>query len=367
MKILLLTTHLNKGGIGVYTVNLARHLKSRGIGVTVASGGGNLESVLASSGIRHVNVNIKTKSEFGPKVWAALPRLVRLAGREHFDLVHAQTRVAQVLAHFTQKFTNVPYVSTCHGFFKHKRLARKILPAWGEKVIAISKSVRQHLIEDFSLPPGKVTLIYNGIDLERYLSTGKDESLMERIGLSRGDIVLGNIGRISPVKGLKYLISAFKEIASKNDKVKLLIVGEGPEEELLKKQVEKSGISDKVLMTSREEPVEKYFAVLDIFCLPSLSEGLGFSLMEAMASGKACVASDVGGISELIAQNEDGILVPAASSEALTKAFQALMLDEPLRKRLGEKAREKAKKNFSIEEAIDRTIQAYQEVIYGGK
>ncbi len=365
MKILLLTTHLNIGGVGVYTVNLARHLKKEGLDVTVASGGGELERVLSEDGVPHVALDIRTKVEFGVKVWKAVPALVKLIASGPFQLLHAQTRVAQVLGCLAGKITGVPLVSTCHGFFKHRRLSRRIFPCWGERVIAISKSVRGHLLEDFSVPPGRVTMIYNGIELERYvfLGPGKDHGLMREIGLSTGATVAGAVGRLSSVKGFKYLISAFKDVVSRRPGIQLLLVGEGPEEDALHRQVRELGLENKVFFTPGGGGMEKYLSLLDIFCLPSLHEGLGLSLMEAMAAARACIASNVGGLSELITSGVDGILVPPKDAEALSAAISRLAEDTRLRQELAKNARKKAAMSFSIEESVARTIEVYEQVL----
>ncbi|MEA3490105.1 MAG: glycosyltransferase family 4 protein [Candidatus Omnitrophota bacterium] len=367
MKILLLTTHLNTGGIGVYTANLARYLKKDGLDVSVASSGGDLENVLREDGIPHYWMDIKTKAEFGIKVWKALPAFVTLVREGAFQLVHAQTRVAQVLAFFSGKFTAVPFVSTCHGFFKHRRLSRVFLPCWGEKIIAISDSVQRHLLEEFDVRTERVVRIYNGIELERYLSAGdfRDHGLKADIGLDGGTTVVGAIGRLSPVKGFKYLIGAFGNIAGKRPDMRLLIVGKGPEKDALERQIRELGIAGKVLLISGDRPLEKYLSILDIFCLPSVHEGLGLSLMEAMAAGRACIASDVGGLPELIKHEENGLLVPSGDPGALSSAILRLAEDSPFRRKLAEKAREKAAVNFSIVDSAAGTAEVYKAVIGG--
>ncbi len=366
MKILLLTTHLGTGGIGIYTVNLARYLKREGVDVTVVSSGGDLEGALAADKVPHVAMDIKTKFEFGAKVWKALPRLTDLI-RGGYQLVHAQTRVAQVLAQVSGKVTGIPFVSTCHGFFKHRRLSRRLFPCWGEKTIAISKSVRRHLLEDFRLRPDRVVLVYNGIELERYFPgpSDKDRALMRSIGVREGATIVGTVGRLSPVKGFKYLVDAFKDVVSRDPRVQLVIVGEGPEKNALEAQVRRLGITDRVLFASHYAPLERYLSIFDVFCLPSISEGLGFSLMEAMAAGRACIASDVGGISELISNGENGVLVPPGDPRALSAAISDLVANTGLRRRLAENAGEKAANNFSIRDCAVKTIEVYREVIGG--
>jgi glycosyltransferase involved in cell wall biosynthesis len=367
MKVLLLTTHLNMGGVSVYTVNLARYLKERGIDVAIASGGGSLESILKKNGIVHITFDVKTKFEFGIKIWKALPSLERIIKDKGFDLIHAQTRVAQVLGCLVGLKMGIPLVTTCHGFFKYRRLGRRLFPCWGQKVIAISDSVRRHLLEDFHLAEDRVSLIYNGIETDRYSSEDirvKDTGIMDPIGLAKDALLVGTMGRLSSVKGQKYLISAFKEALSQYPHLELLLVGEGAEKDSLEKQVQELGISDKVFFTSGEDaPIEKYLFLMDIFCLSSVSEGLGLALMEAMTAGRACIASDIEGPAELIVQEESGILVPPKDTAALSSAILRLAKNSELRGRLGKKAREKAVNNFSIEKSTAKTIEVYKEVM----
>ncbi|MGB2601062.1 MAG: glycosyltransferase family 4 protein [Candidatus Omnitrophota bacterium] len=367
MKILLLTTHLNTGGISTYTVNLARYLKGAGIEVTVASSGGNLTANLEKEDIPHVVLDIRTKSEFGIKVWKALPKLKRLVGDGNYDIIHAQTRVAQVLASLVKRSMGVPFISTCHGFFKSQRISRRLFPCWGDKVIAISKSVSAHLIEDLHVPKERVKMIYNGIELDRYQVPGasmEKNVLKENIGLGEDAFTVGTVGRLSPVKGHAYLIDAFKEAIRKQPGMQLLIVGEGPDEEMLKEKVRKAEITDKVFFApGNDVPLEEYFSIMDIFCLASTSEGLGFSLMEAMAAGRPCIASNVGGLAELIIHTEDGLLVPSRDVSALGDAIHKLFSDGSLRQQLSDKARKKALSSFSIKDSVKKTVEVYKEIV----
>ncbi len=367
MKILLLTTHLNMGGIGIYTVNLARYLAKAGASVTVASSGGDLEGRLREEGVEHFHLDIKTKTELGPAVWKALPRLNRLVRDGGYDILHAQTRVAQVLACVSGKITGRPYISTCHGFFRYKRLGRKLFPCWGDRVIAISESVRRHLVDDFGFPAERVKLVFNGIELENYPSGGpeKDTDLLDSIGLARDATVIGSVGRLSSVKGYKYLVAAFGDLTSGPGRLQLLIVGDGPEKDILREQVSRLGLDENVFMVPGGASLGKYLGLMDVFCLPSVHEGLGLALMEAMASGRACVASDVGGLSELITHEKDGLLVPPEDPRALSESIARLTNDVSLRESFGKKAREKAARNFSIEESVTKTMEVYREVIAG--
>lgn len=366
MKILLLTSHIELGGIGFYTVNLAKYLKKNGVDVVVASSGGALLYLLDVEGIRHVRMNIRAKFEFGPKVWAALPSLIRMIKREGFDVVHAQTRTTQVLACLAKSFTGVPIVTTCHGAFNHKRLGRILFPCWGDRAIAISRDVKDHLVNDLKVAKEKVRQVYTGIELERFkrYNDAGDPALKDRLGFGEKDVVVGSIGRYSPVKGFKVLIRAFSKVLERDPCVKLLLVGDGPEKNSLIELVSELGIRRSVVLDDGSKaPREDYFKVINIFCVPSLAEGLGLSAMEAMASGRACVASAVGGLPEVIESGKDGLLVEPGDEEGLAQAVIRLLDDTGLRSKLAGEAEKKAFRDFSAEDWAEKIIRVYEEVI----
>jgi len=273
--------------------------------------------------------------------------------------------VAQVLASIVKKFSKIQYISTCHGFYKHNNFGRKIYPAWGDRIIAISESVKKHLIKDFGADPEKVVKVFNGIELGKYegFSKEKDELFLSEIGLNKKDIIVGSIGRLSSVKGYGYLIEAFRDIVRETDNVYLLLVGDGPEKERLKQQIKKSELEDKVIINPGGQNLLKFFSVIDIFCLPSISEGFGLALVEAMASGRACIASNVGGLSELIINEEDGLLFDVKSPESIKKAVMVLIKNPDKRKLFAQKGQMKVYNEFSIEKCVYETIKVYKSVM----
>ncbi|MCX5687232.1 MAG: glycosyltransferase, partial [Candidatus Omnitrophica bacterium] len=200
MRILLLTTHLNIGGIGTYTVSLAKALKLKGHEVFVASSGGMLVPELAPSGISHINVSVLTKSELSPKVFKAIFEISKIVKRLGIDIVHSQTRITQVIGFFVSKLCGIPLVTTCHGFF-HKNIGRLILPSWGEKVIAISDAVNENLMNYFGVDKNRISLIYNGIDVNKFLKDISEEEknrLKDKFGIKRDYGVIGIIARFTP-------------------------------------------------------------------------------------------------------------------------------------------------------------------------
>jgi len=363
MKILLLTTHINIGGVGFYTVNLAKYLRKMGHEPVVASSGGDLEELLQKAGVKHIKMDLKTKAEFGFKVAKAIHPLTRLVKKEGFCVIHAQTRVAQVAGGIVSRITRVPIISTGHGFFKHERLFRKLFPFWGDKIIAISESVREHLINDFHIDKERVTVVYNGIELDRFLKkSGEiDQNMRKKMSLNQNMMIVGAIGRLSSVKGYIYLVKAFKKFARENENARLLIIGEGGEKPKLEKEVKESGLTNKVIFESKKMATEDYLSVMDIFCQPSIKEGLGLALIEAMASGRACIASNVGGIPEIIDHEVDGILVPPENPPALAEAITRLATNTELRRSFSIRAPRKTADKFSIEDSVKKIAEVYEE------
>ncbi|MFH0840350.1 MAG: lipopolysaccharide heptosyltransferase II [Candidatus Omnitrophota bacterium] len=365
MKILQLTTHINIGGIGVYVANLAKAMRARNHVIFVASSGGDLEGELSKSGISHFCLDIKTKSELSPKIIKTFFAVKDIVKRENIELIHAHTRVTAVVAALVSRATGVPYITTCHGYFK-TRLGRILYGAWGAKVIAISEAVKQHLMDDFKLPEDRVELIYTGIDTEYFRKSiaGADKiKEKEKLGLRAEGPVIGTIGRLSPVKGQEVLLKAASRVSDSVPSLKVLMVGDGPDENRLRKIANTLGIGGNVIFSKSAKDTKKPLSVMDIFILPSVKEGLGLSLLEAMASAKPCIASRVGGIENVIEDKKNGILFNVGDAEDLARKIVDLLNDKKMMSALGEKAREEVLRDFTLDKMADKVENLYKKVI----
>ncbi len=362
MNILLITTRLNLGGIGIYASSLARGLKKKGHKVIVASSGGELENVLSNSGIEHIYLPIDTSSEVGPHIMMAVMKLLKVIRKENIQIVHGQTRVSQVISHYLEKFSKVVFVTTCHGFFK-RRLIRRLLPCWGTRVVAISDAVREHLVNTMKVPKNKIELIYNGIDAS-FLEKGYSEVDLNRVkkefNLS-SNLVIGITARISSVKGHVYLLRAIPKIREVFPGIQLLIVGSGKTryEKQLHNMCRKLNIERNVVFQPGIQNVYKALSVMNVFVLPSIQEGLGLSLLEALAAGLPVVASNVGGIYSVIRHEENGILVPPKDVKALADAIITVLKDKDYAKRLGQRGKQTVREKFTLDKMIDRVEGFY--------
>lgn len=361
MNILLLTNHLNVGGITSYCLTLATGLKKMGHSVFVASSGGELVDKFRQEGIIFVPIPIRTKSELSPKIIISLIKLVFFIRKEKISLIHANSRTTQVLSLYLSRLCRIPYVSTCHGFFR-KRASRLLFPSWGEMTIAISDSVKKHLIEDFRLDPKKVRVVYNGIDVGRFKKRDPvvSRKLKDELVLKEGPVV-GIIARLSDVKGHVYLLEAMKKVTESIPEAQLIIAGDGKMKRRLVTLCRELKIEGKVHFIPSARDTAGVLSLFDVFVMPSLKEGLGLALMEAMASGLAVVGSRVGGIENLISHGENGLLVPAAESGALAQAILELLLDKEKRLKFANAASLFISKNFSAEKMCLETERLYLE------
>jgi len=366
MKILLLATHLNFGGIGSYVLNLARGLEKKGNTVFVASSGGDLVSRLLSEGIEHIDLNIKTKSELSPKIIFSFLKLRRLIRQRDIGIIHSQTRVTQVLSWFLSRSLSVPFVTTCHGYFK-VRMGRRIFACWGERVIAISEAVKRHLLNDFGLRPDRVRLVYNGIEVGTASPAPEGpagypkEQIRKRLGLRDGPVI-GIIARLSGVKGHKYLVEAMKDVISSEPGAQLLIAGDGPFKDALTNLIDKTGIRNNTVLIPSAENTGELFSLMSVYVSPSLKEGLGLSILEAQANYVPVVAFRTGGICDVIENEVTGLLAEPFDTKMLASYILRLLRDKALSLRLKQAAYKLVKEKFSLEAMAENTLRVYEEV-----
>jgi L-malate glycosyltransferase len=359
MNILFITNHLNIGGITSYCLTLSSTLKISGHNVYIASSGGDLTQEFIDKGIIFIPLSIRTKQELSPKIFMSALKLCSVIDKYAINIVHTNSRTTQVLGCLLQRLKGVTHVSTCHGFFK-PRLFRKIFPCWGSRVIAISDQVKQHLIHDLKVKSDKIDVIHNGIDIEKFKtqSIKHKEELKVRLNLG-GALVIGIVARLSDVKGHIYLLEAMQNVLKVNPKAQLLIVGEGKMKQELINLANSLKIENNVKFISSVNNTKDVLDAMDIFVMPSLKEGLGLALIEAMASGLAVIGSDIGGIKTLIKNEYSGLLVAPKDTNGLSKAISDLLADSGKRKALGINAQAFISQNFSQEKMAKETLETY--------
>jgi glycosyltransferase involved in cell wall biosynthesis len=315
------------------------------------------------AGVRTVDLQARRRTD--PAAFARLARLIRRGG---FDLVHThsfRTELGAALA--TRAMTGRPrLVRTVHNtddFYtrpRYRGLARAASRSM-DRLIAISDAVGTFLRQDAGLSGERIERIYYGLDAAPYRP---DVPLPSLRG---GDMrpTLGVLARLAPQKGHRILFDAMPSIVAEVPRVQARIVGH---EELstvaeLRAYAAERGMEDHVSFEGFRADVPGLLAELDIFVLPSLWEGFGLVLLEAMAAGRPVVASAVGPIPEIVVEGETGLLVPPGDSDALARAVVRLLRDPRLAARLGRAGRARVEAKFGLDGMVARTDALYQELL----
>lgn len=235
------------------------------------------------------------------------------------------------------------------------------------KVAAVSAGNRDILVAKYGMPADKLTVIHNGVDCSvGDIAPETAARLKEELAVPEGSLVLATVGRLMPQKGHQYLISALQRLADEGYPLLLLLVGEGPLEESLKKQAEALGVGKLVRFTGFRTDVHDILSIADIFVLPSLNEGFPLILLEAMAAGKPIVATRVTGCTEAIVHRDTGLLCEPESSEELSREILSLLRDPAGRAAMGQRARQVSLERFDQRVMLDKTRRLYQEGAEGG-
>jgi glycosyltransferase involved in cell wall biosynthesis len=304
-----------------------------------------------------------------------LPALIKLSfflRREKVDLINAHGYPDHFLCAVARKIAGVKaLVRTKHNHvpLKSGALSRYLYGTLTSRIITISEHIREVMIQS-GLKPEQVTTIRTAINLSQFVPREKNQQLLRELNFPAECAIIGIVARLTERKGFKNLFEAVKLLIDEGRNLRCLVVGGGASTEkiaALNNYAASLGISPYILLTGRRSDIPDILSLLDVFILPSLAEGLGRSLLEAMAAGRPIVATKVGGIPEAIEHDKSGILVPPDDSRALAHAI-ALLLDNPLKaQELGRASRKRAELLFDQTKMIDRICSLYEELITNGQ
>jgi len=257
-----------------------------------------------------------------------------------------------------------PYlVSTVHSSrvrsHEDQALLRELTPHM-DRLIAVSRAIEHKLVDEerTSVP---VSLIHNGVDLERYDHQEPCCTLPEEYGMEPGSQIVGVVARLEPEKGHPTLLDAWPMVLRSVPDAYLLIVGEGSRRDALEAQARELRIAHRVVFTGRRDDVPAVTAALDVAVLPSYREAQGLTVLEAMALSRPVVASNVGGIPEMIEDGVTGLLVPPHDAEALAAAITRLLLDHPYADILARAGHDLVHERFCVERMVRAIETIYDE------
>jgi glycosyltransferase involved in cell wall biosynthesis len=266
-----------------------------------------------------------------------LGTLVNYIRREKIDIIHTHLLAADIMGRMAGFITRRPVVSTIHNGrvdldkepWHRQLMERWSARLWCRRLIVVSAILREEIAEWFGMPQKRVIAIPNGIDTARFApEPGLDRAELKR-ELTGGDFrMVANVARLVPQKGQQYLVEAAAQVAATRPDVRFVFVGDGPLREEIMGLAAEHGIADRVVITGIRADVPAVLATADLFVLSSLWEGMPLSLLEAMAAGCPAVATDVGGVGEVLKDGVTGLLVPPEDASGLAVSI-AECLDNP--------------------------------------
>lgn len=370
-KILFVITKSEIGGAQKYVLDLARGAKENGFDVAVASEhNGYFYETLTAAGIPFHEIKSVQRAINVLQDIRLFFELFSLIRKERPDVLHLNSSKIGGVGAIAGKIARVPkIIFTAHGwaFYEHRSPLQKQVIAlisrfaalFQDAIICVSEYDKKGALEHHVAPTKKLVAIHNGID-----STAATKKLLsrtearEKLGIAQDLFVVGTIANFYKNKALDML--PFAAISAAHSDVHFVIIGEGPEREKIERLIEKYQLKDRFTLTGALQSANAYLKAFDIFVLPSRKEGLPYALLEAMAAKLTCIASDVGGIPEIIENNVNGITIKHITPGKLWEAIAACRKDKKHCKELAVRGEETIREKFSLEAMIRDTLALYR-------
>ena len=287
--------------------------------------------------------------------------------KDQIDILHCHQYTPYVYGLFASLFTKTKIIFTEHGRFypdqrKLKRiLINPVLSLFTSAITAISKATKNALIKYENFPGKRIQVIYNGINGSRF-EFPTSGNLRKTLGIDEKTFVLGTVARLDPIKNHDMMIKAFKIVHDRFSQTVLIIVGDGSERPRLVSLIAQMGMNSSVIITGFREDTPQFYNMMDLFLLTSFSEGTAMTLLEAMASTKPCIATDVGGNPEIVLKNTTGFIIPSNDEHTLADVVIKLMQDNKLSTKMGIAGRKRFEQMFTAVKMTAEYQKLYDEL-----
>jgi sugar transferase (PEP-CTERM/EpsH1 system associated) len=292
-------------------------------------------------------------------------RLIRLLRRERPDVVHSHTWGTLCEGYVATRLAGVRHF--VHGEHGTLELRPRNLPiqrwVWSraDRVLSVSSKLADRMTREVGFPRNRVQVVRNGADLMKFGVIPRAEA-RESLGIPDTEFIIGTVGRLVPVKDHETLFAALVHLRNAGIKCLALVAGEGPLRSELEGRARALDLGSTLRFLGNRDDVERVLAMLDVFVLSSVSEGLPNTILEAMASGLPVVSTHVGGVEELVEDGKTGMLVPSKNPEMLAEAVSTLARDAGLRWRMGAQGQNKARAEFGVRRMLDEYERFYLEL-----
>ena len=330
----------------------------------------NIQHLKRIQSIKSDVISLKRKYDL-----SVIPRLAKFIKENKIDIVYSIENSSIFVMGLTKLFTKSPFkliINTAGAPFHDTKLRQIFVRSFylinilimnflASKVVAVSQGEKRLLIKR-GARRSNLPVVYNGIALAPYQKPEYPSSLKRELGIQEDQLVVGTVARLTPVKGLKYFLRSIPAVLTHFPDTQFLIIGGGFLQTSLEEEAVKLGIDNKVTFTGSRQDVPAILKLLYIFVLPSLKEGLPFAIIEAMATSKPVIATDVKGNREVIEDGKSGILVPAKDPRILAKAIINLLKDKEKATKMGKEGYARVEYFFSNAKFIQNLENVIEDV-----
>ncbi|MEW6573222.1 MAG: glycosyltransferase [Bacillota bacterium] len=360
------------GGMKGHLLNLLKHTDSGLFDSWVIGPPGEILAAAGNLGFKTLSLPLRGEVDLICDPWVVL-RLAQFLKVKRFHILHAHGAKAGLVGRIAALVANVPVVFlTAHNSifyaewaeFKKKAyaLAEKGLARKTHRIITVSEALRRELIEREGLNPDQVVAVYNGINPAEFEVDEPRESVRNRIGIPVDRAVVGTVARLAPQKGLRYLVEAAALIPPAKRPL-FVLVGDGPLKSELEALAAKRGVDGDFIFAGSRDDVPVVLKAFDVLALPSTTEGLGVTILEAMAASLPVLATAVGGIPEVVVHGETGILVPPRDPAALANGITELLAVPERAVSFGVAGRKRVCELFTVEKMAGRVMDLYRDAL----
>lgn len=365
LRILHICHSLNVGGLERIVVDLAKGFTDKGHYVEICC----LEKK-EPLGINAEEMGIKVFS-LGKRPGISLSmhmRILKMLARGKYHVIHTHNEAGLIYGLPATFFRGVyNTVHTEHGKepdYKKRKVLQTIegfLLRRVKNIVAVSDDLKSFIERSFSIDSKSIAVIHNGIDVDYFYRPECCEETKRKLGIDRNSFVIGNISRLVTLKNHIFLFKIFRELIKDYPNLKLVLVGNGPLLNSLKTSSIEMGISSFVIFLGERDDVPQLLSAFDMFILPSLTEGISITLLEAMASGTPVVASDVGGNPEIIKNERTGFLIALHETDKWIFSIRSIIEDFNKRKQISEAGRKFVRERFSLTGMLKQYEKIYKQ------
>jgi glycosyltransferase involved in cell wall biosynthesis len=374
LRVLYLIDSLGPGGAERLLAAYLERLPELGVEPVVVAlkerEGNPIAALIEANGVPVRRLGIRRMRERG-----AFRQVSEVVAETRPDVVHTQLELSNTLGTIAASRLGIPCLSTIHTLDRptpwSRDAARFRLMAWvlrhrADLVIAVSRSARNHFLRTTRAPGELVTTIHNGIDIGGFSATSGNAEVRRDLGLDSEDLVATTVAVLRQPKGIDDMIDALPAIAAAVPSIRYLIVGDGEHGAALREHVAASGLSDRVIFAGARADVARILTASDIFVLPSHTEALPTVLIEAMAAGLPVVATEVGGIPEMVERGWSALLVPPHRPDLLADAVTRVLSSPLQASAMGKAGARLATERFDIERQVQRLVNEYRLLVTRG-